>query len=62
MISFTPRPPYPQMIPGTHWTGWVGPRAGLERCEKKFRTPVGNRAAAVQTVAFLVLTELSLPN
>src|SRR5215510_3713860 len=30
-----PRPLYPRERPGTHCTGgWVGPRAGLDVCEK----------------------------
>jgi hypothetical protein len=35
VVSTTPRPLYPWEIPGTHCTGgWVGPRAGLDVCEK----------------------------
>jgi hypothetical protein len=35
VVSTTPRPIYPQEIPGTHCTeGWVCPRAGLDVCEK----------------------------
>jgi hypothetical protein len=35
LISITPRPLYPRERPGTHCTrGWVGPRAGLDVCEK----------------------------
>jgi hypothetical protein len=35
VVSITPRPLYPRKIPGTHSTeGWVGPRAGLDVCEK----------------------------
>jgi hypothetical protein len=35
MISTTPRPLYPLERPGTNCTGgWVGPRAGLDVCEK----------------------------
>jgi hypothetical protein len=34
-VSTTPRPLYPQEITGTHCIrGWVGPRAGLDVCEK----------------------------
>jgi len=34
-ISPTPRPPLSPARPGTHCTwGWVGPRAGLDRCGK----------------------------
>jgi len=30
----------PRERPGTHCTGgWVGPRAGLDRCRKSRRTP-----------------------
>jgi hypothetical protein len=35
LVSTTPRPFYPRERPGTHSTGgWVGPRAGLDVCEK----------------------------
>jgi hypothetical protein len=35
VVSTTPRPLYPQERPGTHYTGgWVGPKAGLDVCEK----------------------------
>jgi hypothetical protein len=35
VVSTTPRPLYPREILGTHCTGgWVGPRAGLDLCEK----------------------------
>jgi hypothetical protein len=35
MVSTTPWPLYPRERPGTHCTGgWVGPRAGLDVCEK----------------------------
>jgi hypothetical protein len=35
VVSITPRPFYPQKRPGTHYTGgWVGPRAGMDVCEK----------------------------
>jgi hypothetical protein len=35
VVSTTPRPLYPREILGTHCTGgWVGPRAGLDVCEK----------------------------
>jgi hypothetical protein len=35
VVNITPRPLYPREIPGTHCTGgWVGPRAGLDVCEK----------------------------
>jgi hypothetical protein len=35
VVSITPRPLYPLERPGTHYTGnWVGPRAGLDVCEK----------------------------
>jgi hypothetical protein len=35
MVSTTPRPLYPRERPGTHCTGgWMGPRAGLDVCEK----------------------------
>jgi len=36
VVSVTPRPHFtPGERPGTHCTGgWVGPRAGLDRCGK----------------------------
>jgi hypothetical protein len=35
VVSATPRPLYTRERPGTHCTGgWVGPRAGLDVCEK----------------------------
>jgi hypothetical protein len=35
VVSTTPRPLYPWERPGTHCTGgWVGPRTGLDMCEK----------------------------
>jgi hypothetical protein len=35
MVNTTPRPLYPQERLGTHCIGgWVGPRAGLDVCEK----------------------------
>jgi hypothetical protein len=35
VVSTTTRSLYPRERPGTHCTGgWVGPRAGLDRCEK----------------------------
>jgi hypothetical protein len=35
VVSTTRQPLYPRERPGTHRTGgWVGPRAGLDVCEK----------------------------
>jgi hypothetical protein len=35
VVSITPRLLYPWERPGTHYTGgWVGPRTGLDVCEK----------------------------
>jgi hypothetical protein len=35
VVSTTARPLYPRERPGTHCRGgWVGPRAGLDVCEK----------------------------
>jgi hypothetical protein len=35
VVSTTPRPLYPRERPSIHCTGgWVGPRAGLDACEK----------------------------
>ena len=42
---------YPRERPGTHCTGgWVGPRAGLDRCGK-YRLPPGFDPRTVQLVA-----------
>jgi hypothetical protein len=55
VVSTTPRPFYPRERPGTHCTGgWVGPRAGLDVCEKSrphrifFRSP--DRPARIQSL------------
>jgi len=40
VVNAKPRPLYPRERPGTHCVGgWVGPRAGLDRCGKS-RLPV----------------------
>jgi len=50
-VSVTPRPLYPRERPGTHCTGgWVGPRAGLDRCGKS-RPPPGFDTRTVRPVA-----------
>jgi hypothetical protein len=42
---------YPRKRPGTHFTGgWVGPRAGLDKCGKS-RPPTGFDPRTVQPVA-----------
>ena len=47
----TPAALYPQERPGTHCTGgWVGRRAGPDRCEKS-RPPPGFDSRTVQPVA-----------
>jgi hypothetical protein len=44
VVNATPRPFYPWERPGTHCTGgWVGPRAGLDRCGN-FLPPTGTRS------------------
>ena len=41
MVNATPRPLYPLERPGTHCTGgWVGLRAGLDRCGKSALTGI----------------------
>jgi hypothetical protein len=51
VVSTTPRPLYPRERPGTHCTGgWVGPRAGLDMCEKS-RPPPEFDPRTVQPVA-----------
>jgi len=43
---------YPRERPGTHNTGgWVGPRAGLDKCEKSRPPPPGFDPLTVQAVA-----------
>jgi len=35
VVNATPRPLYPQERPGAHCVGgWIGPRTGLDECEK----------------------------
>jgi hypothetical protein len=44
VVNATPRPLYPWERPGTHCIGgWLGPRAGLDRCGKS-RSPIGIRS------------------
>jgi hypothetical protein len=44
VVSTTPRPLYPRERPGTHCIGgWVGPRTGLDVCEKS-RTPIHSKS------------------
>jgi hypothetical protein len=51
VVSTTPRPLYLREGPGTHCTGdWLGPRAGLDVCEKP-RLPPGFDPRTVQPVA-----------
>ena len=46
--SHDPAALYPREIPGTPCTGgWVGPRAGLDRCGK-YRPPLGFQPRTVQ--------------
>ena len=43
---------YPWEKPGTHCTGgWVGPRAGLDRCGKSRPPPPGFEPRTVQPIA-----------
>jgi len=51
VVNDAPRPLYLRERPGTHCTeGWVGPRAGLDRCGKS-RPPPGFDPRTVQPVA-----------
>ena len=51
VVNATPRPPHPRERPGTYCIrGWVGPRAGLDGCEK-YRPPPGFDHRTVQPVA-----------
>jgi hypothetical protein len=51
VVSTTPRPLYPGERPGSHCIGgWVGPRAGLDVCEK-ISPPPGLDPRTVQPVA-----------
>ena len=52
VLSVTPRPLFtPRERPGTHCTGgWVGPRAGLDRCGKS-RPPSSFDSRTVQPIA-----------
>jgi hypothetical protein len=56
VVSTTPRPIYPRERPGTHCTGdWVGPRAGLDVCEKSrpHRDSVPDRPSRSQSLCRL---------
>ena len=50
-VGVTPQPLFtPQERPGTHWTGgWVGPKAGLDRCGKS-RLPPGFNPQTIRPV------------
>jgi hypothetical protein len=53
VVSTTPRPLYPRENPGTHCVGgWVGPRAGLDVCEKSrlHRYSIPDRPARSQSL------------
>ena len=51
MVNATPHMLHPQERPGTHCTGgWVGPRAGLDRCGKS-HSPLGFDPRAVEPAA-----------
>ena len=51
VVDATPRPLYPRERPGTHCIGgWLGPRAGLDRCGKSRPLP-GFDPRTVQPVA-----------
>jgi hypothetical protein len=50
VVNATPRPLYLRERPGTHCIGgWVGPRVGLDGCEKS--RPTGFDPRTVQPVA-----------
>jgi hypothetical protein len=54
VVSTTPPPLYPQERPGTECAGgWVGPRAGLDRCGKSRPTGIRfpDRPARSQLIA-----------
>jgi len=45
VVNANPQPLYPRERPGTHCVGgWVGPRAGLDRCEESRPPPTGIRS------------------
>ena len=52
---------YPRETPGTHCTGgWVGPRAGLDRCRKIFPHPAFD-PRTVQPVASRYTNDATWP-
>jgi len=56
-----PAAPYPRERPGTHCTGgWVGPRAGLDKCGKS-RPPPGLGPGPSNPYRVAVPTELLRP-
>jgi len=61
VVNATPRPLYPRERRGTHCIGgWVGPRAGLDRCGKSrvhrdsIRGPSSPQQGAVRIVCLFV--------
>src|SRR5215475_3046711 len=61
VVSTTPRPLYPRERPGTHCIGgWVGPRAGLDVCEK-FRPHWDSIPGPSSPYSFAIPTELPGP-
>jgi hypothetical protein len=61
VVSTTPRPLYPRERPGTHCTGgWVGPRVGLDVCEKShlYRDSIPGSSSSYPVA---LPTELSCP-
>jgi len=60
VVNATPRPLYPHERPSTHCIGgWVGPRAGLDRCGKS-HSPSGFDPRTAQPVASRY-TDLAIP-
>jgi hypothetical protein len=56
VVSTTPRQLYPQETPRTHCTGgWVGPRVGLDVCEKSRPHRDFFNASFVRILYFVVL-------
>jgi hypothetical protein len=59
VVSTTPLPLYPRERPDTHCTGgWVGPRAGLDVCEKSHPTGIRSPGRPVRSQS---LYRLSYP-
>jgi hypothetical protein len=59
MVSFTPLPLYPRGVPGTHWIGWLGLRAGLDDIGAEKNLPLQGIERRPSSPVARLYTELS---